>query len=140
MRYKVLAALKEDMNQGWVWISYPEVSSRSVVEIKNKTNGRSIFCEALQIDENYKYAYKNGWTNDLPENEAVITVNSWYRNKLKLGQTNQDYELGIYTANHLYGKIMTNFQHPQIIVRAAMWLGFISVALGTSGLCIGYHT
>ena len=139
MQYKVLAALKEDMNQGWVWISHPQILSRSIVEIKNRANGKSVYCEALQIDENYVYAYKNGWTNELPKNEAVITVNAWYRNKLKLNKTNQDYELGISSANHLYGKFMANFQHPQIVVRFAMWLGCISVVLGIIGVGLGYH-
>lgn len=139
MQYKVLAALKDDMNQGWVWISHPQILSRSIVEIKNKGNGKSVYCEALQIDENYKFAYKNGWTCELPKSEAVITVNAWYRNKLKLTQTNQDYELGVSAENHLYGKLMANFQHPQVVVRVAMWLGCISVALGIIGVCLGYH-
>ncbi|MDP2506957.1 hypothetical protein [Oceanobacter sp. 3_MG-2023] len=129
MPYKVYVSLKSDMNEGWVWITHPEVPSRSIIEITNN-NKQKVFCEALQIDHNYRKEYKTGRTYPLTENEAVITLNSWYRNKLGITATNEYCNLTIKPANHLFGKFRATIGHPQIIIRLATWLGIISVALG----------
>jgi len=130
LQYKILASLKEDMNQGWVWLTYPLTDSRSIVEIELRETSRSVYCEALMIDHNYKNAYKIGFTHELPENEAVITINSWYRKKLGIKETNKDYLLSVRPSNHLLGKFMACIQHPQVVVRVAAWLGVCSLSLG----------
>lgn len=134
VQYLVLASLKEDMNQGWIWISHPSISSRSIVEVK--AGKKSIYCEALQIDHNYREAYKRGWTYDLSNDQPVLTISAWYRNKLGLDNTNESYELSIKQSNDLYGRVISSIQHPQVVVRLATWLGIISVSLGILGVGI----
>ncbi|MDF4597555.1 RDD family protein [Vibrio parahaemolyticus] len=57
MNYYVLASLAEDINSGWCWIKGSEVSNRSLVQIKNNTNGKSVVCEVLSIDLNFEKKY-----------------------------------------------------------------------------------
>ena len=134
MQYKLLASLKDDMNQGWIWISHPSIANRSIVEVI--VERKSIYCEALMIDHNYKEAYKSGWTYNLPSDSPIITINSWYRKKLGIEKTNTEYELKIKPANHFFGKFSACYQHPQIVVRVATWLGAISVLLGVVSVTI----
>jgi hypothetical protein len=42
MDYRVLASLRDDLNQGWVWLTNSGLDSRSVVKITNKKNGGSV--------------------------------------------------------------------------------------------------
>lgn len=130
MIYKVFASLKSDMNEGWVWITAPKVPSRSIIEIENTINRKKVYCEALQIDQNYLKDYKKGNTNTLPNNEPTITLNSWYRTKLGLEETNKDYNLLVKPSNHLYGRFRASIGHPQMVVRLATWLAIISTILG----------
>lgn len=59
MEYRVLAAIRDDLNQGWVWVTNSGLDSRSVVKITNKKNGKSVYCECLEIDDNYLLNYNN---------------------------------------------------------------------------------
>ena len=136
MRYRLLASLKDDMNSGWVWITNPNVAGRSVVKIQNQRNRKWVFCEALMIDHNYRYSYKQGRTYDIPQNQPVITVNAWYRSKLGLKTTNTDYDLRITPSNDLWGKFFSCIQHPQVVVRLATWLGTVSIFLGIFSLVL----
>jgi len=54
MNYWVLAALYDDLNQGWIWITSTGFKPRSIVRIKNTKSKKKIYCECLQIDENYR--------------------------------------------------------------------------------------
>lgn len=53
MPYKIYAALMDDINSGWVWVGGFSGEQRSIVKLKNKSNDRSVFCEALRIDKNF---------------------------------------------------------------------------------------
>ena len=44
-------ALREDVQHGWVWLDDSSLRMRSIIKIKNTENGKSIYCEALQIDK-----------------------------------------------------------------------------------------
>lgn len=137
MNYKILAALKSDTNDGWIWITHPlDIPSRSIVQVKNQANRKSIFCEALMIEDNYRRDYSSGSTIKMPKTESIVTMNSWYRNKLGISKTNLNYDLKIKPANHLYGKLRSIIQHPQIVVRVASWLGIISLFLGILGVLL----
>ena len=135
MEYKVRASLREDMNQGWVWITNTNFSPRSIIKIKNKTNGKSIYCESLKIDSNYIFSYNNNIrTFKINEYDNILTINSWYRKKLGDIKTNSDYSLEIHPSDNYFGKIMACYDHPQIIVRISIWLSIISLFLG----CLGF--
>ena len=52
MEYRVLAALRDELNQGWVWVTNSGLESRSVVKITNlkneKSSGNDIFDRRAQ--------------------------------------------------------------------------------------------
>lgn len=50
---KLFAALREDTQQGWVWLQDSCLPARSIVKITNPANGNVVYCEALQIDNNF---------------------------------------------------------------------------------------
>ena len=135
MEYRVLASLREDLNQGWVWLTNSGLGSRSVVKITNKKNEKSIYCECLEIDDNYLFVYNNRPREDIDATKPTITVSSWYRMKLGGIGTKTKHELEVRVANSWWGKIRANLQHPQVAVRVATWLGIISIALGVVGFC-----
>ena len=121
--HRVLAALTRDMNEGWVWLSNAGLESRSIISIKNKTNNKKVFCECLEIDENFIKEYNSSdRTNTFQENENVIVMNAWYRKRLGGIAKNREHDLEIRSADNFYGKIRANTGHPQVIVRLATWL------------------
>ncbi len=140
MEYQVLAALRDEMNQGWVWVTNAGFEARSVVKIKNKKNQKVIYCECLEIEENYKTAYKTPPRVEIDDAKQTITINAWYRSKLGGIATKTNHELEIRSANNPWGKLRANFQHPQVVVRMATWLAIISVSLGAVGVCLGIKT
>ena len=128
--YRVLAALTRDMNEGWVWLSNAGLESRSIVTIKNKANNKMIYCECLEIDENFTREYNASRTNSIKANENVIVMNEWYRKQLGGIVTNREHDLEIRSADNFYGKIRANTGHPQVVVRLATCLALLSLALG----------
>jgi hypothetical protein len=140
MEYKVLASLRDEMNQGWVWATNSGLDPRSVVKIKNLKNNKCIFCECLEIEENYKKAYNAPPREHIKDTEITITINAWYRKKLGGIETKTDHELEIRAANGLWGKLRANIQHPQVVVRMATWLAIISIGLGLLSICLSIKT
>lgn len=136
MKYKVLASLREDMNQGWIWVTNSGLESRSVIKVTNKKNNKSIFCECLEIEDNYISVYNNQPRINIDKNEPTITINSWYRKQLGGINTKTFHELEIRAANGWYGKLRANVGHPQVIVRMAVWLSLLSFGLGLISLGI----
>lgn len=55
--YKILTAIRVDMNKGCVWLSENDFPPRSIIKIKNKANQADVYCEALEIDENFVKEY-----------------------------------------------------------------------------------
>lgn len=136
MEYRVLASLRDELNQGWVWVTNSGLESRSVVKITNKKTNKTIYCECLEIDENYIFVYNNPPRENIDKNKATITISAWYRKRLGGINTKTNQELEIRTANSWVGKLRANLQHPQVVVRMATWLALISVGLGTLGVCL----
>lgn len=129
-KIKVLAAAREDMNEGWVWLSDHDFPPRSIVRIKNKSNKKKVFCEALEIDENFLKQYNQPPRININPDESTMVINSWYRKRLGSIQKKAFHELEISEANCWYGKFQACIGHPQVVVRLATWLGIISVGLG----------
>jgi len=128
MNYKVLSALHDELNQGWVWITNPGFESRSVVKITN--SDKASYCECLEIDDNYISIYNKPPRVNIDRNQPTLTINDWYRKKLGSITTKTVHELEVKAANGWWGKLRAILQHPQIVVRMAMWLAIISVTLG----------
>jgi hypothetical protein len=139
--YQVFAAMSRDINEGWVWVSDPQVAQRPIIRIENKNNGKHVFCECLRIDENFRAEYSP--PNDistrrlqLPKTGNVVAMNEWYRKKLGVG-TQAEYELEIKGARHCWDRLRANFDHPQVVVRLATQLALLSVGLGIIGAICG---
>jgi hypothetical protein len=101
--------------------------------------GTTVYCECLEIDNNYLKEYNNR-ENDQPsrhpinDTESVVTMNDWYRKKLGNLEKNKKYKLEIEERNNACGKLLACLDHPQTIVRVATRLGLWSVALGSIGV------
>jgi len=134
--YRVLPALRADLNEGWVWIGRKNSESRPIVKITNRSNGENIYCECLEIDNNYLKEYNQPSRYQIQDNEtsSVVTMNDWYRKKLGNLEKNQEYDLQVEEHNTVQGRLCACFGHPQTVVRVATKLGLWSVALGIIGL------
>lgn len=134
---KLFAALRDDTQQGWVWLKDTSLPARSVVKIKNPTNGKTIYCEALQIDDNFLRIYNTQPRITINNPEGALVINGWYRHKLGGISTQSDIDLRINTSNCFWGRLRACTDHPQIIVRVAAWLSTIGLLLGVIGLVLG---
>lgn len=138
--YKVFAATREDMNEGWVWLSSNNFPPRPVIKIENKSNRKKVYCEALKIDENYLKNYNdNRRVSELKGADKAIVVSEWYRKRLGGIETKQFHDLKISISNGLWGKFRASIGHPQVVVRLATWLAVISVTLGALGIFLALY-
>lgn len=123
MNYKIFASLHDELNAGWVWISSSDLPSRSIVKISNPEKGKKVYCEALQIDENFLKKYNDSNRFHIVDASPSLVINSWYRKRLGDFPTQSCPNLEIKPANKLWGKIWACLHHPQVIVRIATYLG-----------------
>ena len=138
MKLKVFASLAEDINNGWVWVPESLVGERTVIRIENKKSGKVVYCEALQIGENYLKRYnKNNSTYQIHDKNSSIVMSEWYRKKLGITKTQEEIEFVIVTNDNPWGHLRASLHHPQIVVRLAMELAIISVVLGAIGAYLG---
>lgn len=124
------------MNEGWVWLSQHDFAPRSVVKIRNKSNNKVVYCEALEIDENFIKEYNQNPRMNINNDDSTAIINGWYRNRLGGINTKQHHDLEVSGANGICGKFRASVGHPQIVVRLATWLAAISVVLGVLGVCL----
>jgi hypothetical protein len=137
--YKVFAALKEDSNEGWIWLRQPSVPQRSVVKITNCGNGKSIYCEALQFDKNFLRYYNQSGGSRIPitDPDHSIVINKWYRSRLGDFATQSEQNLHIVAQDHWWGRCWACLHHPQVGLRLATWLGVLGFVLGVVGVILG---
>lgn len=138
MKYRIYASLFEEKDAGWVWIDNPKLPPRCIVRIRNLKNGKSIYCEALQIDKGFMHRYNKDPRIHIEDPKSALVINRWYREGLSKrrgdfeSRTNQ--ELNITQFNNCITKciarIFSCLGHPQIIVRISTWLAIISIVLG----------
>ena len=131
---QIFASTSEDAQQGWVWLQKPDLPARSIVKLTCIDTRKSIYCEALQIDTNYLNSYNQPPRLNITNPTQAIVINAWHRAKLGGIHTQTDVKLDVKAANSLWGKIRACIDHPQIAIRAAIWLGLLSVALGLIGI------
>ncbi|WP_318411064.1 hypothetical protein [Photobacterium leiognathi] len=140
MDYYVLASLAEDINSGWCWVKGSDVSNRSLIQIKNNANGKSIVCEALSVDRNFEEKYRNAISSKmnkhLLDRSNVILMNAWYREKLGIvkTQSNHNLQISFVTKWCICKRIKACTMHPQVAVRLSTWLGLIGIFVGTVSL------
>ena len=134
---KVFAALRDDSHQGWVWLQKPELQARSVVKITNCATGKSVYCEALQIDTNFLSEYNQSSRFSITDPSASIVLSYWYRAALGGIETQLDLAFIVKPANCLWGRFRACTHHPQLVVRVAVWLGLVGVILGFFGVLLG---
>lgn len=134
---KLFASLREDTQQGWVWLQDRSLPARSIVKIMNPDNGNIIYCEALQIDNNFLCAYNQSPRITISNPQTVLVINGWYRAALGDLSTQSEVLLCIKPANSWWSKFKACTDHPQIIVRMAAWLSVIGLFLGVIGLVLG---
>jgi hypothetical protein len=134
---KVYASLFEHINDGFVWLKRPGLPARCVVKITNTQTKDYVFCEALQIDENFLIRYNSDRRISIEQPESSVVMNGWYRKRLGNLETNHDYPLHIKSADSLWCKVQASMHHPQNVVRIAIWLGIISCGLGLLSIIFG---
>ncbi len=141
MKFKVLAALSEDISSGWCWVKCNDFNSRKLVSIRNRSNNRTIVCEVLSIDKNYEDKYisiskskKN--KEQVKSNENTILINAWYRSKLGLENTQQEYDLIIKPIRRwdVLSRLRSCFMHSQIAIRLGTWLAILGLIVGLTSL------
>ena len=134
---KVVAALTEDVHQGWVWLQDASLPARSVDKITNQESGDSVYCEALQIDKNFLAQYNKSARFTITDPASTLVIGEWFRACLGGLATQSEVDLRTRAANVWWGRFMACTGHPQIVVRLAAWLGGIGLVLGIMGLVLG---
>jgi hypothetical protein len=136
--FKVFAAMHEEMNEGWVWLTGSGFVPRSIIKITNKANNKSVFCERLEIEENFTKKYnQSSMRVPIDPNEPTAVINEWYRKRLGNIGTKKYHDLQIVEDNGWWGKFRASAEHPQVVVRLATCLAAISVVLGIIGVVLG---
>lgn len=139
MKLRVFASLSEDINNGWVWVPESLVGERTVVRIKNNESVKVVYCEALQIGENYLNRYNtNDRTYRITDRNRSIVMNEWYRKKLGITTTQTAIEFDVVKKDNPWGHLRASLHHPQIVVRLAMELAILGFALGMVGAYLGW--
>jgi len=136
MLMKIYPALHEDISSGWVWIGVGESFQRSVIRIECKETKRSIYCEALKLDENYMKRYKERTRHLIDPPEKALVINEWYRQRLGNLKTQIEYNFKIKSRVKIIGRLKALIGHPQAPIRISFWLAFISIFVGFIGLII----
>jgi len=104
MKLQVYGSLAEDINNGWVWVPETIINQRNVIKLTNVDTGKSIYCEALQIGDNFLARYNDGKrTFPIQNNDNSIVINEWYRKKLKITATQEQHNFNISIANNPWG-------------------------------------
>ena len=134
---KIFAALKDDAHQGWVWLQNSTLKQRSVIRIVNPANGLSVYCEALQIDDNFLKIYNKSPRIFIQDPSQSLVIGNWYRAGLGGVSKQSEITLEIHACNSWIGKFCACIHHPQAVVRVGAWLGGVGLLLGLIGLGLG---
>jgi hypothetical protein len=143
MEYVIYASLHEESNNGWIWLSRPQLGSRSLIRVKNLDNGMKVFCQLREIDDDFVALY-NERPRTIPlqnsNREKAAVISDWYRRGLGIPGTKASVNLEV-TPAYIPGwhAIRACCHHPDPVVRLATRLGAWSLVLGSVGLALGIH-
>lgn len=135
--FKVFASTVEEAQQGWVWLESSSLAPLSIVKLTNAASGNSVYCEALQIDDNFLRHYNKPHRISITSPAHSIVMNGWYRSKLGNLAKQGTAQITVKPVNGHWGRFMACMHHPQVVVRVAAWLGLTSVMLGAIGVLLG---
>ena len=156
-KYIIRAALRDETNEGWVWMAGSGYRSRTIVRITVPDGTRKAFCQVRQIDENFLDHYNQSDKEksrlvregkkhriDIDPKTPTIVMSEWYRDALGGFSTTtkkngwkeielefQPYDHGL---KHLLGQLLAASQHPDISVRLGTRLGVLGTWLGLMGI------
>lgn len=137
LKVKVYAALVEDVNQGWVWLSDVGLPHRSVAKISTPGCKNGKHCEVLTIDSNFINAYNDrAHTRELDAGPALV-ASEWYRKQPRVTK-GEFAEIDIVAANRTLGRFWACWDHPQIVIHFATLLGVWGFILGALGLILSF--
>jgi hypothetical protein len=139
--YQVHTALREDFNQGWIWIRSNDLlrrieGSRKIVRIRKSERKNGVYCEAVWADDFYIREFK---IIDPMTADCQIFMGKWYRHRLEV-EKGQRVELAIDfpgRVQKIFWQFRACLQHPQVVVVLATALGIIAVGLGIIGFGLG---
>lgn len=137
---KIFPALAEDINVPYVWLSETPDKSRPLMRIENFKNGKTVYVQALRIDNNFRSRYQNSPnTLSLPEDGTLAVMSQWYRDCLgvKRMETTEFIIKPACWIFRLFTQLRASFSHPDCNVRLAANLAIISIFLGILGLLLG---
>lgn len=138
--FSIYPSLSSEISSPAVWISEKGLRSRSIVKITNLKSNKSVWCEILIVDDNYKKSYNaKDTTKNLPDNDCFLVINSWYREILSLekGETASIKIEEAYSTLSWLSQIFASLKHPDNTVRLAVDLAVVSLLLGAIGLFLG---
>ena len=146
--YEVHSALREDLNEGWIWIKNDVLKDklqyrRRIVRI-NTENEKKVYCEALYVDDFYEKEFKKRCNGIDFSKDRLIFISGWYRQKLGIKREdipcprNLTITLPkISKLRLLLWSLQACLQHPQIVVFLATVLAIIGLGLGVIAVGLG---
>ena len=139
-KYRVYAALSEDISAPYIWASNLPIQQRPIAKITNLDTNSSVVCQVLRVDQNFRKKYnRSPNTLNLPATDPVVVMNKWYRSRLGITKEfDSDLEIGpIWQWFHWLAEIQASYSHPDHNIRLAVKLALLSVILGLVGLALG---
>jgi hypothetical protein len=138
--YTIFAAISDETNEGWIWLSDPPLPPRTVVRVYDPVSGRVVFCETRSIDDNFRRQYnKREQTKKIDNSLEALVVSEWYRNALggfaTTAKSNNQVKLNITPAGMPgWRSLRASCNHPDLAVRVGTRLGVLGAWLGLVGL------
>jgi len=141
--YEVHTALREDLNEGWVWIENSRLEThlnhrRRIVRISRR--GRSVYCEALYLDNYYVRRFNKERGEETAKivrgNRNLIFINGWYRRNLGISAVGTE-TLSVAIGKSFRWQMRALLQHPQVGVFLTTVLAIIGVGLAVMGVGLG---
>src|SRR2546422_9246789 len=140
MKYQIFVALHEESNNGWVWLSSPDLKPRTLIKLYNASTRRSVVCECRIVDPNFLNLYNerphtSKITDDIGRSRMVIS--DWYRRALGIEQNQTQAEISVRPLRTWgLGVVRAGSQHPDPIVRLATGLGALALWLSFTSLLL----
>ena len=155
MDFIVRAALHEESNDGWVWVSEAAAAakgivSRDIVKIRRPNKFRAVYVTARLIDKNFRKIYNNDHSKirtDLVVDKNTVVMSGWYRDALDIRETTSDddttgtVELEITKAWFpIWKSLRSACNRPDPNVPLGTRLGVLGTWLGLFGALLGVST
>jgi len=141
--YEIHSALREDLNEGWVWIENRQLEEdlnhrRRVVRIDSQGRKR-VYCEALYLDDYYvkrfNEARREESTRIVRRGQNLIFINGWYRHNLGISAGART--LSISVSKSPWWQLRASLQHPQVGIFLTTVLAIMGVGLAVLGMGLG---